>query len=378
MRKSLGSTILFAVALFGADLNYNIDVSNKNPYKKEPITVDVDINQTDTSKVMLYRFDFEKSSRYEVHRIDVKENDPFGHHHSLHIRYLVFALSDGKVYLRPKLVKRVTNDESVKYNASGDRDDYKSLKTTYRIIKVAPVELNVKSTPKQTSVVGDFEIVAKIDKKEANSFEPIYLHIRIDGVGYLPKLKLYTQLPKEVKLFEDTPDIKVRYDEYGAHSHIEYFYSFSSKSSFVLPKQRIFIFDPKRKEFKKREISEYKIQINETDADLLVDEVDSPKRSEATLDALLEKVWVLFVFLSGWVSAWIYLRIRQMHSRKSAQIRDSFIQKIEDAKSLDELYRISLAHPKMVSKETLNTIQSAKKSKIGSVWRYKKEILKAL
>ena len=81
MKNSLGKRLLYLFIFFSITLlysegfDYNITVNKTNPFIKEPVILTVDIKQTDTSKVMLFKFDPVKSTDYRSIRLEAKEKD---------------------------------------------------------------------------------------------------------------------------------------------------------------------------------------------------------------------------------------------------------------------------------------------------------------
>ena len=190
MKHNLGNVLKFyfllsLTVLLAEDFAYTVKVDTQTPYVKEPVLLTIDINQTNHDIVLLLSFDLEQSEAYSFQRLDAKETDS---HHDAKVQYsyLLYPLKSGDIPVSFKMLKKVTNDESVAYSYSGDRDNVKGLVTVDTEVTLTPVHLQVKALPKGTDIVGDFKMTSTMPKHKAKAFEPVPLQIEIKGKGYTP------------------------------------------------------------------------------------------------------------------------------------------------------------------------------------------------
>ena len=195
MKKSPGRALrklLLVIAgitlAYAGDFSYKFALSDTSPYLKEAVIMKLDLEQTDHSKVLLFKFSPKKSDDYEFYRLDMKEEDAY-HAAKIHYTYLIYPKRTGEINITFDLIEMVTTDEKVAYSFSGDRDNVRGLNKKDIPIDLPPLKLNVKPLPEGTQIVGDFKLDYATKKKRANAYEPLPLTITIKGVGYPPVLK---------------------------------------------------------------------------------------------------------------------------------------------------------------------------------------------
>jgi hypothetical protein len=141
--------ILLWIPLFAEDFSYTITPSKSDPYLKEPVLLHVDLNQTNPQRVLLFQFNVNPSDAYTVRMLSAHHDDTL-HHASIQNTYELYPLRTGDINITFSLIKRVTNEEKVRYFSSGDRDDFKKLETEDFPIVIPPLQLHVKPLPKET------------------------------------------------------------------------------------------------------------------------------------------------------------------------------------------------------------------------------------
>lgn len=278
MKQSLGKIalfIIFSTLLFSEDFIYKIDVDNNQPYLKEPIILNLEINQTNHNKVIFFKFDLKKSNSYLFKRLDAEDK---GKHHFAHLkyRYLIYPLKEGKIDIKFKLQKRVTNDESLSYSYSGDRDNIKLLVTKDSDIELLPIKLYVNPLPKDTEIVGDFKLNYKIKTHKAKAYQPIPVKIEIKGKGYLPLIDNIIQSDRNITIFKDKPIIKSIPLQKDRLYTIVYPMAISSNKSFSLKKRVIKGFNPQTKESYLLTIPKQDFDIEPIDKTILIDRDNNP------------------------------------------------------------------------------------------------------
>ncbi len=144
------------------------------------------------------------------------------HNVKIHYDYLIYPLKAGDINITFSLLKKVTNDDSVAYSFSGDRDNVKHLVTKDTRIQLPPLQLKVKSLPEGTTLVGDFALTYDIKKHHAKAYEPLPFQISIKGEGYPPLLD--TLLPQEGNFtrFTEKPIVKSIATKKGTQSTVTY------------------------------------------------------------------------------------------------------------------------------------------------------------
>jgi len=330
---------LFVSFLSAEDFNFSTHLDVRTPFVKEPVLLSVDLNQTNHDIVLLFNFDLKPSPEYTFQRIDSKETDSY-HNAKVHYLYLVYPLKSGQVDIRFNLVKRVTNDESVAYSFSGDRDNVKGLVTQNTTIELPPVTLQVKPLPKGTQLVGDFSLTYDIKQTKAKAYEPIPFQVTISGRGYPPLLPHLVPKSKLFTLFSEKPIVHTSHSKEGIFSKIVYPMALSAKQSFDLPAIRIRAFDPKKERSYILEVPKTHFEIEQADVNTLIDNTDNPRPYRTDWSWLTTLLGYLIVFGAGFASGWLF----RWQKRQHVHVTHPLIEKIDGCKEKKALLQLLLAH----------------------------------
>jgi len=311
------------------DISYSFSIDNQTPYKNEAIILDVNITQLDHSKVMFFKFNIKNSSDYTFTQIDFKENEEY-HALKCQYKYRLYPLKDKNISIQFDMVKSVTTDASVAYSISGDRDNIKSLVKQDSTIDLPPLVIKVKSLPAGTNLVGDFKLHYTIDKTITKSYDPIYLHIELQGEGYLQPFEILHG-SKKYHIFKQKPKVTL--------NSIVWDYAISSKGDFTLPKVILNGFNPKTQQSYQLVIPANQIKVEGVDSSSLVDKEDNPP---STHD--IDWSWVgwffsyIIVFLSG------FFMPRDIFNLWNKKKYISFEDKVASVKSHKELLKLLLSY----------------------------------
>ena len=342
MNRNPGSVILFFLLcilwLHAADFTYSFRVSNTHPYVKEPLLLTLDINQTDKEKVLLFKFDLQKSPDYEFHRLFAKETDTY-HAAKVHYEYLLYPLKSGELSLKFDLLQKATTDDNLAYSFSGDRDNVKGLTTVDTKVPLAPLPLHVKALPEGTELVGDFTLEHRFKKSRAEAYEPIPFQVSIRGVGYPPLLPSLLPKKREYTLFEEKPVVKSVNTPKGAKSTVVYAMALSHGSSFDLDTVEIRVFDPVRERVYTLEIPGQHFEITPTETKTLVDKTDNPQPMHTDFSWFTSLLGYLAVFSAGYFTALAWKWKRKVTAPK----RDPLIEKVEACKEEKVLLQLLMA-----------------------------------
>jgi len=322
--------ILGLVSLLrGEDIAYSFHLSKPNPYLKEAIYLDVNLTQLDSSVVMFFQFSPKVSSDYEFQQLKFQEHEQ--HHARKHeYRYIIYPLKEGNVSIGFNMVKSVTTDDSVAYAISGDRDNIKSLEKRDIELKIPPLHLNVKPIPNRAELVGDFQIKYSLDRNQTRAYEPIYLHISLQGRGYL---KGFDILPKstEYHIFTQKPKV--------TPTSIEWDYAISSKGSFTIPKIELKGFNPTTERGYTLQTPAQHIEVRKLDSSTLLDREESPPPAQT-----LNWEWL------GWLLSYLVVYMAGVLTPKSLftlfrrKKPSDLEEQIARAKSHRELLKVLLPH----------------------------------
>jgi hypothetical protein len=341
MNRNPGKVLLLLFCTFwlhAADFSYQFKVSNRQPYVKEPILLTLDINQTNKEKVLLFKFDLQKSPDYEFRRLFAKETDSY-HAAKVHYEYLVYPLKPGKIELKSDLIQKATTDENLAYSFSGDRDNVKGLTTVDTKVSLAPLALQVKVLPAETQLVGNFTLEHTLKKRKAEAYEPLPFTVTIEGVGYPPLLETLVPKKKDYALFEEKPVVKSVNTPEGAKSTVIYIMALSHGSSFDLDPVKIKAFDPAGERSYMLGIPEQHFEITPADTKKLLDTTDNPKPLQTDLSWLTSLLGCLVVFFAGYLTALTW----KWKGKVTARDRDPLWEKVKACKEEKTLLQLLMA-----------------------------------
>ncbi len=324
------------------DISYSFSIDNQTPYKKEAIILDVNISQLDHSQVMFFKFSPKESNDYIFTQIDFKEDDKY-HNLKHEYKYRIYPLKDGNISIEFNMIKLVTTDNSVAYAISGDRDNIKSLVKKDIKVNLAPLRLSVKPIHQNTDLVGDFKLSYTLDKTTTKSYDPVYLHVKLKGKGYLEPFEIMHS-SKKYHVFAQNPKV--------TSNSIVWNYAISSKDNFVLPKVVLNGFNPKTKQSYKLIIPAHKIEVKSVNSSTLVDKDDNPLSSQD-----IDWSWIgwlfsyIIVFLSG------FFMPHNIFKRWFNKKVSSFDDKIALAKSHKELLTLLLSSNSSKYREAIRLLE---------------------
>ena len=347
VKNNLGKTFLhliFLVLYMGElqaeDFSYAFHMDKQMPYVKEPVILTLDLNQTNHDVVMFFNFSIKPSDDYTFQRIDIKETDSY-HDTKVRYFYLLYPLKSGDINITFDLIQKTTTDESIEYSFSGDRDHVKGIVTTDTKIDLPPLQIQVKSLPEGTLLVGDFSLTHTVKKQKAKAHEPLPLQVTIKGTGYPPILDAI--LPKEGNFtrFTEKPIVKSFAGMKGTQNTVTYPMALSHTQSFTLAPIVLKAFNPKTEQSYTLEVPAQRFEVQEVDTQTLVDKVDSPEvlREDWTWTWLPTLLSYVIVFASGYLTALSW----KWKKRQSRRESDPLIQKIEACKDGKALLQVLMS-----------------------------------
>jgi len=330
--------LLSFLALKAEDFTYTFNIDQPAPYVKEPIILTLDLNQTNHDVVMLFSFDINPSEAYTFQRLDIRKTESY-HDTTIHYVYLIYPLESGDINITFELIKKITNDESLAYSYSGDRDNVKHLVTTDTRIDLPPLQLRVKPLPEGTVLVGDFALTYEIKKHQAKAYEPLPFQVNIKGKGYPPLIE--TLLPKEGNFtrFTEKPIVNSVATKEGTQNSVTYPMALSHDQSFTLSPIVLKAFDPKKEKSYTLDIPSQQFDIEQVDTQHLVDTVDTPEIAKEDWSWLSTLLGYIIAFFAGYITALSWKWSKKKRQKESHPL----IQKIRSCKDEKALLQVLIA-----------------------------------
>ena len=358
MKQNLGKLIVLFIyntlLLCAEDFVYDFYTNSHTPYVKEPILLSIDINQSNPDVVLFFQFKIKKNSAYSVKQIVSSQNHTL-HHTKIHYRYLIYPLRSGDINITFDLTKRVTNDESVAYSFSGDRDDFKKLETVDTQININPITLHVKSLPKKTQLIGNYNLSYTINKHKVQSYEPISMNVIIQGEGYPPLVKDIIHNEDNITLFKQAPILKQIIHPNSIYYKATYTMALSNDKSFNLSPITLHAFNPKTHEPYQLSIPAQQFTVTAVNTNTLVDKINSPKPLNINFSWIKTFLGYLTAFIAGYASALLLKRKKQKIIKSNNPLK----QKIENAKNEKILLQLLLSTDNICFKDAIEHLESS-------------------
>ena len=347
MKRSLGKIIallcLCLLTLLQADdIAYRLQSDTNTTYRHAPVHLDVDLNQTDPSKIILFELTPHPSPRYRIIQIDALHDDTPHHTHHRY-RFELYPLQSGDINVTFRLLKRITDDRKMAFSASGDRDDYKKLETVDVPVALPPIRLHVHPLPPNTQLVGRYKLSYRVPKERGEAFEPMSVTVRIQGEGFPPLLPRLFDVPRGVTRFAQKPTVKRIITPQGIRYDARYTLAFSSASSFTLPPLTLRAFDPKRGQTYDLSVPALPFTITPVAARKHLDRTDTPPPLVSPMETLRHWWRYALAFLAGFLSAWIVLRLKRTHQTTKEDSNGGLLTAIDATRDTQSLYRLLLS-----------------------------------
>ncbi|MBN2824854.1 MAG: BatD family protein [Campylobacterales bacterium] len=352
--KNLFLTLLLLTSIYANDIAITMQLSKTKAYVGEVLVLDVNISQTDHSKVMLFQFSPQKSDKYQFYQVDFKEDNR--HHNLKHrYRYLIYPTSSGVVEIGFDMVKSITDDSKIAYSISGDRDNVKGLVKKDIPVMVTPLTLDILPVPKGVELIGDYTLEYTIDKSTADAFEPINLAVSIKGSGLtLEAFELINKSPTYT-LFKQKPVVKNYHLQDSTKSSIEWHYALSAQKNFTLDAIELKAFNPATHKNYTLSIPKTQFTINAIKKEELVDKVDYPKAAKS-----IDWGWLFLVisYIGIFIAGFLTPRDILKRFKKEIIVQSEFEVEIEEAKTKKELLALLLAQNDRRFESIIDTINN--------------------
>ncbi len=330
MRKSLGSSFVFIVIFFHVGLmassyKWSSSSSKDEVYVNEAIYLKYVCEFSDRGELFtIVLKPFYNKNNYSLKLI--KKRDAFidGKRVSTY-EYLAKAKVEGKFTLRLNANMRETTLDSIVYSSGSRDDDRGDEEFKEKMLPLPSPKINI--IPSNSTLVGEFNIEIKKDKKEVKAYEPYHLDIYISGIGNLDTLEAIKFQIEGVKIFTQKPFIDVQYTKDGEEGIWHQQFAFVGEKDFTIPALEIKYFDLKSRNLKYLKIESTSLRVSKVyKKEELLDDVEKNKPIS------FEFIYYILTFLTGFLVAKINFKKTKIDSKDMI-----FIQKVKSVKSLDAL-----------------------------------------
>ncbi|WP_456323906.1 hypothetical protein [Hydrogenimonas sp.] len=340
MKKNPGSLWLLILLLplwlhAAADYRYSLEVDKESLYAKEPLLLRFTVWQTDPSKMMFFSFKPLDRSDFFIKRIDkVVENT--SRRRKAIFTYLLYPLKSGTLTLHFDLVVKRTNEARIALSTTGGRYNVKDVETEDSHENVEPKTIYVKPLPAPVDLVGDFTLITETDRQRSEAYKPVYMTIRLKGRGFPPGPGIFAlKFPTNVEYFSDAPKIIERYTKKGIEFEGTWSYALVSSESFTVPPIKLKAFSASKEKLYELSSPAIPIEVVKPPLSQVMAPQDSPESTYAYIERIESWGRYLFIFLCGFISALLYLKIKNLLFKGASP--DLFQKEVKSAKDAKEL-----------------------------------------
>ncbi|MCF6309152.1 MAG: BatD family protein [Sulfurimonas sp.] len=167
------------------------------------------------------------------------------------------------------------------------------------------LNLDVKPLPSGVSLVGDFSIEAKVDKKEINVNEAVNLTIEVLGIGNLEDIKNFKPYIDGVSVFDEKIVIE--------GTKLTQKIAFIAERNFTIPAFNLKYFDPETKEIKTISSKEIDVKVKNAKAkeELTIKREDKKSVEAGTgSNTKFDKTVLIITFIVGLVSGILLMLLK--------------------------------------------------------------------
>lgn len=363
MKKSLGRIfltffIVFNAELFASTYTWSAAADKTTAYLYEAIHLKYVCSFSDASE--LYSIEFNPAGEYEkftLKNLSQSEHIVEGKRVNSY-EFVAFAKEAGDIEFVFEAVMKKTTKESIENTVLG-RDNVQKEDFAKEAFRQKPIRVTVKET--NSSLVGSFTIQEKKREPEVKAYEPYHMEIIIKGVGNFDVIKPLEFNIEGVKVFtgEVVKDYVLKED--GLHGEWSQKFAFVGERDFTIPEIEIAYFD----------LKETKL------GNLVIDATDVGVEAGFNKEELLDKepkesfefdfsyIYYLLAFIAGLLLCKVEFKKRALKQNSDEEFR----QKVEDAKSTDELMILLVLKDAKKYEKIISEIETKKTASLKSAKR---------
>jgi len=305
-----------------------------------------------------------KNDRYEQNGYIVQELD-----------FLLFPQKNGELTVGPLRV----DAQMMQSNSSTPFGFFSSVPKVEKIYS-NKLSFNVKKLPENTSLIGDFNISASVNKIDIKQGESVSLKLEISGVGNFDDIEdIKLDIPNAT-VYDNKPDVKTKYSDLGYEGTYTKVFSIIPESSITIPSIKLKYFDKKNKKIVEKSTQEFNIKVEKAEKKQKV-VLEKPKETkELTKEKVVikenisteEKIkYIIFGIIATLLILGLY-KLVTLQGKEKVSKETPLNKLIKSSKDKNELIKVLIPYLKIDS--TLDRLifecESEKEFKI-----LKKEIL---
>lgn len=357
MKNSLGRSLLILLILLHVDIfasayEWSVKADKTHAYVNEAIHLTYVCEFSDRAE--LYAIDFNPPKESEDYLLKIlSESEKIVDNKRINsYEFVVFAKKAKKIIFEFETTMKKTTKESIENTVIG-RDNKEYADFTKKKIRQKAIEVEVQAADKE--IVGDFVLEVKRDKSEVKAYEPYHMHISIKGSGDFKAIKPVEFKIDGVKVFAGNVIQDVTLGREGYSGVWSQKFAFVGSNEFEIPQVKIEYFNLKTKDVKELVVDATKVNVVKGyEKKELLDKVDDG------FEINYEYFYYLLTFIAGFLLAKVKIK------NYKSNTPDIFLNKIENAKSMDEILMILALDGSSKYKEIISDIETKKLTSLKS------------
>ena len=362
-------TLLFSDTL----ATYRLSANKYEAMVKEPITITFEVQQKDTTDNMFFLMAPLNSPDYEIKLLKSINDDTKEHHAKASITYLLFPLKEKKIVVKFNFTIQTASNQALTQSYVDDHDGGKAIQKVNHPIELRPLTIDVKKSPSNIDLYGDFTLQTQIDKHSVSPYEDVNILYTLQGEGYKnQRVSLLNKRPS-VTLFKDIHNEYTTLTKNGYKTKRIYTYALSSTQKFEVPALHLQAYSFTKQKIYNLDAPSFKINVKAIDPKTLLDKKDAPFTARFFSAERLKMYFIYtMIFIFGFLSA----KLLNMNFKQSRK-KDSFTD-IKESKNPQQLILVLLNHYN--NRDSISFVEELEKIAYNkssqSFYEVKKEILK--
>ncbi|MCX6052521.1 MAG: hypothetical protein NTZ60_08410 [Campylobacterales bacterium] len=326
-RSLLVFLALWHVELFASTYLWHVETDKKSAFVNEPIYLKYSCEFSDRAE--LYAIDFNPVGENEKYSLKLLSQNTkvIDGKKIVSYEFIAFAKKVGALEFEFEALMKETNKDSIE-NRNLGRDNMDHVE--YSTVTLRQEILSVDVLESASDLVGSFVLEVKKDEPKIKAHEPFHMEIIVKGEGNFEALKAYDFNISGVKIFSQKPIENITLTKDGFSGVWSQKFAFVSEKDFEIPQIFLHYFDAKEQKIKEMKQDALSVQVSEGFVKEELLDADEAQMSFLKLDYL----YYFLTFITGFLVAKIKIRKRVPHAI------DAFAEKVQNAKSLEELCMI--------------------------------------
>lgn len=331
MKNVLGRILLtflifVHVETFASTYEWSASINKKSAYVNEAIHLKYICSFSDASE--LYTIDFNPVGDYDkfiIKPLSQSEKIVEGKRVNSY-EFIAFAKVAGRVSFDFEILMKQTTKESIENTVIG-RDNVQKEEFVKKFLRQKTLEIDIKDAGSE--LVGAFAVEVKKEKPHVRAYEPYHMQITIKGSGNFEAIKPIEFKIESVKVFAGKITQNGELTQNGYTGEWSQKFAFVGSENFKIPDFNIEYFNLKLQ--KPENLTVDATDVNVTKAfvkEELLDDIE-----ETAIKFNYNYLYYMLIFTAGVLVG----KVKIKKSKNLKNTKELFNQKIDDAKSLQEL-----------------------------------------